>query len=228
METNQRRYLTENNETLVVRFIIVVVAYFFVRSIVRNAAKAATDEAILVGDVNALAAVQIRQAINPSGFGWTMGLDGTNLNKLYEAANSVTDTAKAKQYYNTKFGSDMLLDVQNDTDEEEFKTFIGVLNKTIKPPTTTTTTPNTTTKTKGYYTTAAAQAYEVTLTNGQYSTAFKAVGSAFKAGALVSTTAPVQIIKVSQSGTLYSVFKVKGLIWDSYFMVRKDLIIYKG
>lgn len=226
MET--RRYLTENNETLVVRFVIVVVAYFFLRSIVRNANKAATDEAIIEGDVNALAAVQIRQAINPWGFSWLIGFDRTNLNTLYEAANSVTNTAKAKQYYNTKYGSDMLLDVQNDTSEEEFKTFIGVLNKTIKPPTTTTSTPNTTSKTKGYYTTAAAQAYEVTLTNGQYSTAFKAVGSAFKAGYLVSITAPVITLKGSPSGTLYSVFKVKGLISDSYFMIRKDSIIYKG
>lgn len=124
-----QRYLSDKNETLVIRFLVIVVSYFLLRNLIRNLAQKAEQQAVLSGDTNALLAVQVRQSINPSGFSWLIGFDGTDREALFNAARKMTDPAKVATAYRNLYGSDMGTDVQNDVSSADFALFQSLLGK---------------------------------------------------------------------------------------------------
>ncbi len=123
-----QRYLSTQNETLIVRFLVIVTAYFLLRGIIRRNAQLAQQDQVIKGDDISLLAVQIRQALNPSGITWIMDVDGTDEPLLYDAAKKITDLSKVSTAYKNLYNSDLITDLQNELDNTQlvqFQNFIG-------------------------------------------------------------------------------------------------------
>lgn len=123
------RYLTPKNETTVTRFVIAIVLYFLLRSIIKRGAKQATQDAILSGDNNALVAVEMRQAMNPSGTSWLMDFDGTDTDALFNSARKATDFPAVARAYANLYDADLLTDLQNELSPAQFAQFQALLGK---------------------------------------------------------------------------------------------------
>lgn len=123
------RYLSDKNETLVVRFLVIIVAYFLLRSIVKRAAKKAAQEQVAAGDTNSLIAVEMRQAMNPSGTTWLMDFDGTETEALFNAARKATNFSAVSSAYASLYDSDLITDIQNELSVADFAQFQALIGK---------------------------------------------------------------------------------------------------
>lgn len=123
------RYLSDKNETLVVRFLVIIVAYFLLRSIIKRANKQAAQDAVATGDANALIAVEMRQSMNPSGTAWLMDFDGTETEALFNAARKATNFNAVASSYASLYDADLISDVQNELSVSEFAQFQTLLGK---------------------------------------------------------------------------------------------------
>lgn len=74
-------------------------------------------------------AALIRGALNPSGASWLMWTDGTLENKLFSVASQITDINKVAKAYNSLYGSNMLIDIQNELQSGEYTRFLNAINK---------------------------------------------------------------------------------------------------
>lgn len=124
-----KRFLSTKNETLVVRFLVIVVAYFLLRSIARKNAERDAQNALLTGDENALYATELRQAMNPSGYTWLMGVDFTNTEAIFNTARKIRDFDKVSSYYRSLYQSDLVQDLQKELSPADFQKFLSLLGK---------------------------------------------------------------------------------------------------
>lgn len=212
----QRRYLTAQNETLVVRFIVIVVAYFILRSIIKRAAKDATQEQVAAGDVNALIAVEMRQAMNPSGSAWFMSFDGTEVETLFNSARKCTDFSQVSRAYKNLYNADLINDVQDElstTDFAQFQALLGIGGA------------------KGYYYSVAegVPAYEVLNVdlNKQPIGNIGSVIKAYKLGERIDGDFVQELGKGSESGSTFLLFKDTNFwFFDYYYVIEaKNLIL---
>lgn len=210
-----QRYLSDKNETLITRFLVIVISYFIFRNIIRTQAKKQEQQAVLSGDKNALLAVQVRQAINPSGFAWLIGFDGTDREALFNAARKMTESAKVATAYRNLYGSDLGSDVQNDVSAADFALFQSLLGKGGA-------------KGKYYVKVASTASYEV---NG-YDPTKSQVGTIGSQLDTYTTGQPIdaefiEILGRGSASTDYALFKdTSFFFFDRYFVIlASDLIL---
>lgn len=94
-------------------------------------------------------AIKIRQAINPSGSAWFLGLDGTDEDTLFSIAPSLKGGVftEVSRQYQLLYGSNVTTDLQDELSADSLAKFWSIVNgsaapvpttPTVKPPTTTT------------------------------------------------------------------------------------------
>lgn len=104
------------------------VAGFVVLQLLRRGQQISTFNNAAASDVSQLA-IAYRQALNPSGYGWAIGVDGTNEAKLFElAAQSVGRFAQIAQTYQTLYFTTLTQDLQNELSAEELAKFWAIVN----------------------------------------------------------------------------------------------------
>ena len=74
-------------------------------------------------------AALIRGALNPSGSSWLMWGDGTKEENLYSTASQIKDINIVAQAYQNLYNSNMLLDIQNELNANEYTQFLNTINK---------------------------------------------------------------------------------------------------
>lgn len=227
------RYISQENEDMTIKFIIAIVLYFIISSMVkRNRQTQAENEVMqgndpVTGQNPAYLATILHQAMNPSGIGLLMGVDGTDEETLFNVARQIKNYAQVAQKYRDLYNSDLTTDLENDLSKEDLNTFKALLGKGNAVVVGGNSTP--TTKPKKFYSKSNnTPAYYVNRNQqGAYSVDFNRVVKTFKANELISDNKPVHSIKVTQSGTVYSVFEVPAWfgLSSQLFMVRIDLIL---
>lgn len=123
------RFVSEKSENLIIKFLVIVVSYFLIKNLIKKGAKAATQDAILSGDVNALIAVEMRQAMNPTGTQWFMDFDGTDVQALFNSARKTKDFAAVARAYANLYDADLLTDLQNELSADDFKKLQSLIGK---------------------------------------------------------------------------------------------------
>ena len=97
-------------------------------------------------DLTSQQAIQLRQAMNPSGSGFLIG-DGTDEDSIMATAATITDYKAVYQAYKTLYGSDLTADLTGELSREELAQFWAVVNGNVAKPATTGTTATTGTST---------------------------------------------------------------------------------
>ncbi|GAB2585726.1 hypothetical protein [Spirosoma areae] len=139
-DVNDGRY---NNILL---FLAVGVLLYILVSGWRKSKQAALSDAI-GSDQNALLAQQLRQAFQPWGSNWTMGIDSTDTTAVLSVATQIRNYTAVADAYRTLYNSDLSTDLASELSAAELQQFWA----SVGAAGTTTTTPNvgpaTTTKT---------------------------------------------------------------------------------
>lgn len=95
-------------------------AYKIGKKIVDNARK--DDAQSRAGeDPHVRVAMGLRNAINPSGAGWMMSFDTTNLGKLYEYAGQITNLSAVQSAYRDLYGGNLMDDLKSELNNEEYQ-----------------------------------------------------------------------------------------------------------
>jgi hypothetical protein len=97
-------------------------AYFLLRSIVRDNAQ---NNAFVSTNINAQVAARLLAAMNPSGFDWLFGFDGTDEAAIFTASQVATSYAQVASYYRQMtrgrvLGNDLRAEL-NDTDYQRIQ-----------------------------------------------------------------------------------------------------------
>lgn len=112
------------------KWIVVIVAYFILK---RWAVAAAADKArsdLQTGgglNPNALATLY-KQALNPSGYGPLIELDGTNEELIYQIAAQTSDYRAVWEAYKRQYSRDLTDDLQKELSSDEYAKFLQILN----------------------------------------------------------------------------------------------------
>ena len=211
--------------TFIAVFIIAIAYYLIVRAKRLNSQNEVFQgDDPTTGQNPSYLATLIHQAVNPSGIGLLINVDGTDEQALFSISRQIKNFTQVAQKYNDLYRRNLSQDLESELGQEDFNTFRSLLGKgnvTTSPPT-----PK---PVKYYCKSNNTKAYAVQKnSNGAYSSNFSLVKT-YKANELVSDTAPIHFLKINQSGNIYSVFKGSSFLGLSttYFMVLKDLIVQK-
>ncbi|WP_028523204.1 hypothetical protein [Runella limosa] len=211
------RFLDTKNESLIVRFLIYATIFYLVRNVIRNGAKQATQNAVAAGDNNALIAVEMRQAMNPSGTAWMMSFDLTDKEALFNCARKITDFAAVSRAYTDLYDSDLITDLQEELGADGFAQFQAYLGKGGA--------------TGRFYCVAdGAPAYEVT----NVDTSKDPIGSiggvvkTYSLGERIDAEYVIDLGKGSKDGESFLLFKgSKWLFFDMYFVIQAKNLVLK-
>lgn len=209
-----KRFLSDKNETLVVRFLIALALYFLIRSMIKRAAKEQTQNAVLSGDANALYATELRQAMNPTGVSWMMSFDLTDKEAIFNIARKITDFKAVANNYANLYDSDLLTDLQEELNATDFAQFQALLGKGGAIG--------------RYFAKVATTSFEVNNYNpdqNQVGT-IGSVLKTYKQAELIDAQF-VEVLGKGSAGTEYVLFKdSKFYFIDEYFVIRaSDLIL---
>ncbi|GAB4043124.1 hypothetical protein [Spirosoma litoris] len=97
-------------------------------------------------DLSIQQAIQLRQAMNPSGTGLFMAGDGTDEEALFATARAITNYQAVSQAYRALYSADLTSDLTNELSQEELTQFWAITNGNKTATTTGGTTTGTTTK----------------------------------------------------------------------------------
>lgn len=75
-------------------------------------------------------AIQLRQAMNPSGSSWFMGFDTTDTTLLFATAKAITSYSDVAKAYLALYQSDLTNDLQSDLKADELVQFWALVNGT--------------------------------------------------------------------------------------------------
>lgn len=210
------RFLDTKNESLIVRFLIYLTIFYLVRSVIKNGAKQATQNAVASGDTNALIAVELRQAMNPTGSSWMMSFDGTDVETVFNCAKKTTDFAGVARAYKDLYDSDLITDLQDElsiTDFAQFQAFLGKGGASGK----------------FYAIVEGTPAYEVTGIDLSKDPIGKIGGvlKAYKLGEVIDAEYVQDLGKGSVNGESFLLFKqTKFWVIDTYFVIQnKNLVL---
>lgn len=139
-----------DDQIKIAAFVLVTggVVYFFADRYFRNKKSEDTQLAVLT-DPNVNPAMTLRQAMNPSGFSWLFGADGTDKDAIWEVAPTIKDIKKVAEAYKNMYNSNLLADLQSDLTTTEYKKFLSMVgggSSVISPPKGTKTAPTVTFK----------------------------------------------------------------------------------
>jgi len=84
---------------------------------------------LIFNDDDALIALQINQALNPSGFSFLKSFDGTNESLLFKVAEEIQNIDKVAKFYYEIFNSRLYDDLQKELTAEELKKFFDIIKK---------------------------------------------------------------------------------------------------
>lgn len=115
------------------KYILAIAVYFLLK---RFAEVAATNEAKekiqSPSGLNANALAQLyRQAMNPSGYGWMMELDGTNENLIFDLAAKTNNFQSVSTSYRALYGTDLTSDLRKELSSDDYTKFVQTLNNLI-------------------------------------------------------------------------------------------------
>lgn len=72
-------------------------------------------------------AMSIYSAMNPSGMEWMKKMDGTNIEAIFNTANTISDLNKVMAAYKKLYNSSMLDDLRQDLSPEDYTKFLNTL-----------------------------------------------------------------------------------------------------
>ena len=113
-------------------------------------------------DLSTQQAIQLRQAMNPSGSGWLMDFDGTDFATITTIAGQISSFADVSQAYRALYDADLTADLTGELDRDQLTQFWALINGS--KPATTTTGGTTTSKPATTTSTAASAGKTVTAT----------------------------------------------------------------
>lgn len=113
------------------KYLFAVAAYFILKRWAEQAAvNAASQQIQSVGRYNHNALAQLyRQAMNPTGYGWTMSVDGTNEQLIFELARETADFTAVSVSYKTLYNSDLSADLRKELSTSDYQKFVQLLNR---------------------------------------------------------------------------------------------------
>lgn len=90
----------------------------------RKGAEALTDE-----NVSVRLAQLLRQALNPSGNGWMVDLDGTNEDLIKSTASQITDLKEVAKWYESQYQESLYARLQKELSPEDYQKFLNLIQK---------------------------------------------------------------------------------------------------
>ncbi len=109
-----------------ITFVIVLVAYFILRSEWRKFQKDRTY-ATLQSDPNAQLAVRIHAAFNVWGIDWLGGIDGTDTKEVYAIAAQIRDFNAVATAYQNLYNVNLIDDLRKELSPSEYQQFMATL-----------------------------------------------------------------------------------------------------
>lgn len=76
-------------------------------------------------------ALQIRNALNPSGVSWLMSMDTTNVTQIMKVAKNIKDFKQVAEAYRNLYDSDLSTDLTNEMNAKESQQFFALANATF-------------------------------------------------------------------------------------------------
>lgn len=113
------------------RFIFAIAAYFILRKMALQAAqqKALSNIQSEGGYQNANAlATSYKQAMNPSGYSWMFGFDGTDEDLIYQLAAKTGNYKNVYDAYKKQYNRDLTTDLQSELSTGGYQLFMNILN----------------------------------------------------------------------------------------------------
>lgn len=182
-------------------------------------------------DNNSQLAIQLRQALNPSGAGWLMGSDGTDEDALFSLAPQLRGGIfqAVAQRYELLYRSNLTTDLQNELSAPDLQKFWALVNGSSIP---TTPTPSTSGNT-GTGTPPRANGKKVVATKvyniRDYENPQKVIKQS-KVGETIGVYDGERIVKLNGVDTAFYVAKVSFSVPIGIFSVPRSLkyLIAKG
>jgi hypothetical protein len=115
-----------NNLLLIAVFVVVV--YLFVNGFTKSKKQTYLENAGT--DLNTQQAQALRDAMNRSGYGPLMGMDGTDLDLIISTAGKITDYKKVADAYRVLYGSELTTDLSNELNRTDLQKFWNIVYKT--------------------------------------------------------------------------------------------------
>lgn len=112
------------------KWVVMIVAYFILKKWAQSAAADKARSDIQDGgylNANALATLY-KQALNPSGYGPLIELDGTNEELIYQVAAKTGNFRDVWEAYKKQYNRDLTDDLQKELSSDEYAKFLQILN----------------------------------------------------------------------------------------------------
>lgn len=112
------------------KWVMVIVAYFILKKwAVSAAADKARSDLQTPGSTNPNAlATLYKQAMNPSGYGFLIEMDGTSEDLIFQLAAATSDYRAVWEAYKKQYNRDMTDDLQKELSSEDYAKFVQILN----------------------------------------------------------------------------------------------------
>jgi len=114
------------------RYIYISVGILSVIFLINYLAKKRREEILqnlIFNDNDALNALKINQALNPSGFSFLKSFDGTDEDLLFKIAEEIKNIDKVAKIYYEIFNSRLYDDLQKELSAEELQRFFDIIKK---------------------------------------------------------------------------------------------------
>jgi len=115
------------------KWIVVIVAYFILKKWAQKAAEDKAQRDLQSGNgtqTPAALATLYKQALNPSGYGFLIEMDGTSEELVYStAAYRPQNFSQVWENYKLQYSRNLTDDLQKELSAEEYAKFLQILNK---------------------------------------------------------------------------------------------------